>query len=326
MSIFFDIIIEKKSYLPVIKTCKKNHFLYTLGRNMQETTETTHLEAGAAPENETITHATTEHVGPHIPSSKWEAIDGFSLGWLPITNTVFSTWLFMAVFFVIVAMFYAAIRTKALPRVRALGLDVTDRLFAYSTSLLGNAQMARRYMWLLGGIMVIVFMGNIFGLLLDWLVLISANNWLAVYLRPMYSDLSTTLVLSSAVILIAQVSAIMMKWPINHFGHYFFNYHGVTTAEKVVSVFVGWLHFFGEFIRIGSLSMRLFLNIFVGAILISVMVYVGNLVPSFGTGAFSILALPFWFFELLVAFLQAYIFMTLSSLYIREAIPESHQH
>lgn len=45
-------------------------------------------------------------------------------------------------------------------------------------------------------------------------------------------------------------------------------------AEKIVSVFVGWLHFVGEFIRIGSLSMRLFLNIFVGAILISVIVYV----------------------------------------------------
>ena len=72
--------------------------------------------------------------------------------------------------------------------------------------------------------------------------------------------------------------------------------------------------------------MRLFLNIFVGAILISVIVYVGTQIPAFHTGAFRILALPFWFFELLVAFLQAYIFMTLSALYIRESIPESHQH
>jgi F0F1-type ATP synthase membrane subunit a len=70
--------------------------------------------------------------------------------------------------------------------------------------------------------------------------------------------------------------------------------------------------------------MRLFLNIFVGAILIGVVVYVGEQIPSFHTGAFRILALPFWFFELLVAFLQAYIFMTLSSLYIRESLPEAH--
>ena len=96
--------------------------------------------------------------------------------------------------------------------------------------------------------------------------------------------------------------------------------------EKIVNVLVGWLHFLGEFIRVGSLSLRLFLNIFVGAILISVVIFVGNQIPSFGSGVFQFLSLPFWFFELLVAALQAYIFMTLSSLYIRESIPDSHSH
>lgn len=105
--------------------------------------------------------------------------------------------------------------------------------------------------------------------------------------------------------------------------HYLFHYHGDTTAEKVVSVFIGWLHFAGEFIRIGSLSMRLFLNIFVGMILISVVIFIGEQIPVMN-GAFRILTLPFWFFELLVAFLQAYIFVTLSSLYIRESFPEKH--
>lgn len=70
--------------------------------------------------------------------------------------------------------------------------------------------------------------------------------------------------------------------------------------------------------------MRLFLNVFVGAILISVAVYIGGLIPSLGTGVFQILSLPFWFFELLVAFLQAYIFMVLSTLYLKESLPESH--
>ncbi len=293
---------------------------------MQETTETIHPVSTIILPGETATHATTEHVGPHIPSSKGEIIPGFTVAGFPITNTILSTWIFMAVFFVIISVFYTAITTRALPNIRALGLDIVNRIFSYATSLLGSAQMARRYMWLLGGIMVIVFTGNIFGLILDWFVLISANNWLAEYLRPMYADLSTTLVFSLTVIIVAQITAISMKGPAHHFGHYLFNYHGDSTAEKIVGVFVGWLHFAGEFIRIGSLSMRLFLNIFVGAILISVVVFVGTQIPSFHTGAFRLLALPFWFFELLVAFLQAYIFMTLSALYIRESIPESHQH
>jgi hypothetical protein len=56
---------------------------------------------------------------------------------------------------------------------RAFGLDVVSRILAYTTSLLGDIQVAKRYMWLLGGLMVVIFAGNLFGLMLDWLVLIS---------------------------------------------------------------------------------------------------------------------------------------------------------
>lgn len=274
----------------------------------------------------TETHTTTEHAGPHIPQAKGEVIDGLAVFGIPVTNVILSTWIFMALFFCLIATFYVAIKTDKLPRTKAFGLDVMNRIFVYITSLLGNQQIARKYIWLLWGLMVVIFSWNIFGLILDWLVLVSAHNWLGAYIRPMYSDLSTTLVFSLTVILIAQATAIALKGPVKHYAHYLWNYHGDSTAEKIVSVFIGWLHFAWEFIRIGSLSMRLFLNIFVGAILISVVVYVGSMIPALHTGVFRILALPFWFFELLVAFLQAYIFMTLSSLYIRESIPEKGQH
>lgn len=59
----------------------------------------------------------------------------------------------------------------------------------------------------------------------------------------MYSDLSTTLVFSLTVILIAQATAIALKGPVKHYAHYLWNYHGDSTAEKIVSVFIGWLHF-----------------------------------------------------------------------------------
>ncbi len=266
----------------------------------------------------------TEHEGPHIPGPKWDIIEGWSIAGLHITNTIFSTWIFMGLLFVLIGVMYIAIRTSSLLKLRAFGLDITSRILAYATSLIGDAKIARNYMWLLGGLIIVIFLGNLTGLMFDWLVLISKDEWLGAYLRPIYSDLSTTLVFSLTVILVAQLTAFYLKGPVHHLGHYLFNYHGDTTAEKIVGVFVGWLHFAWEFIRIGSLSMRLFLNIFVWAILIGVVVYVGEQIPSFHTGAFRILALPFWFFELLVAFLQAYIFMTLSSLYIRESLPDTH--
>lgn len=280
-------------------------------------TTTVHGEATPAHEN-------AEHEGPHIPAPKGDVIHGWEIGGLHITNTVFSTWIFMGVLFVLVAFMYAAIRTEKLPRLRAFGLDIVNRIYMYAKNLLGDEKIAKNYLWLLGGLIVVIFLGNLVGLVFDWLTLVSKDEWLGHYLRPIYSDLSTTLVFSLTVILIAQLTAFYLKGPVNHLSHYLWNYHGDTTAEKLVGVFVGWLHFVGEFIRIGSLSMRLFLNIFVGAILIGVVVYVGEQIPAFHTGAFRILALPFWFFELLVAFLQAYIFMTLSSLYIRESLPTDH--
>ena len=82
---------------------------------MQETTETIHPTSTVILSGEAPTHATTEHAGPHIPSPKGEVIPGWSLAGFPITNTIFSTWIFMAVFFVLIAIFYTAIRTRALP-------------------------------------------------------------------------------------------------------------------------------------------------------------------------------------------------------------------
>jgi F0F1-type ATP synthase membrane subunit a len=59
--------------------------------------------------------------------------------------------------------------------------------------------------------MVLIFLGNIFGLILDLLVLVSYHEWLGHYLRPIYSDLSTTLVLSLTVVMVAQLTALYLK-------------------------------------------------------------------------------------------------------------------
>lgn len=106
------------------------------------------------------------------------------------------------------------------------------------------------------------------------------------------------------------MTGIMTKGVVHHFGHYLFNFSGHSLVEKIINVPVGWIHFLGEFTRVLSLSVRLFANIFAGIALIGVIAYIGTLIPVSGIG--GILVLPFWFFELMVAFLQAFIFMTLS--------------
>jgi F-type H+-transporting ATPase subunit a len=261
--------------------------------------------------------------GPHIPTLQGEVISGSSdlLGGIAVTTTILSTWIYMILLFIGVAFFYRAARGVNMPRLKAVGIDLISRLDVFFGELLGSSTVARKYLWLVAGFFVFIFTANIFGLVLDMINIVVPS--LHAYLRPINSDLNTTLIMATTIILVAQATGVMVKGFFKHYGHYVFNFSGHSIAEKLVSFFIGWLHFAGEFIRIGSLSMRLFLNIFVGVILVGVAVYIGGLLPGYGIGQF--LTLPFWFFELLVAFLQAYIFMTLSGLYLKEATQkESH--
>lgn len=100
-----------------------------------------------------------EHSGPHIPAPKGDIIEeitifgfhisNFNFFGLHITNTVFSTWIFMCMLFVLIGIMHIAIRTEKLPRLRAFGLDIINRIYLYAYSLLGDKKIAKNYMWLL---------------------------------------------------------------------------------------------------------------------------------------------------------------------------------
>jgi F-type H+-transporting ATPase subunit a len=82
-----------------------------------------------------------------------------------------------------------------------------------------------------------------------------------------------------------------------------------------------------DFVRIISLSVRLFANILAGHLLILFMA--GGLVVLLGLPALGVItlgmAIPFFLFEVaLVATLQAFIFATLTSIYLGEATAEHH--
>jgi F-type H+-transporting ATPase subunit a len=82
-----------------------------------------------------------------------------------------------------------------------------------------------------------------------------------------------------------------------------------------------------HFVRLISLSVRLFANILAGHLLLLFMG--GGLAVLLGLAALGALSFPlafvFFIFEVgLVATLQAFIFATLSSIYIGGAVAESH--
>jgi F-type H+-transporting ATPase subunit a len=97
------------------------------------------------------------------------------------------------------------------------------------------------------------------------------------------------------------------------------------TGPATVPIF--FIEVISHFVRIISLSVRLFANLLAGHLLILFMG--GGLVVILGLAALGVLTLPvavaFFLFEVvLIATLQAFIFATLTSIYIGEATAEGH--
>lgn len=89
----------------------------------------------------------------------------------------------------------------------------------------------------------------------------------------------------------------------------FFNFSG-----GIMAFFVGILEFISEFVRIIAFTFRLFGNIFAGEVVLLVMAF---LAPW-------LLPLPFYGFELFVAFIQAFIFGVLALVFMSLAT-EAHE-
>ena len=86
-----------------------------------------------------------------------------------------------------------------------------------------------------------------------------------------------------------------------------------------MTLVLGGLELFSEFTRLISLALRLFLNVVIGEILISVFAYLG------GTAA-PLAALPFTLMEIFVGLLQAYIFVMLCASYLGVATAHNHDN
>ena len=112
------------------------------------------------------------------------------------------------------------LRASLFPRLRAGVLSVVAGMRGYthayfvSSSKTPDIQMLRlsqRLFPLLSGAFLFVLLANLFSLLLDWMVLVSKDHSLAHYLRPINSDLNTTLALALITIVISQIIAFRFR-------------------------------------------------------------------------------------------------------------------
>jgi len=249
----------------------------------------------------------------HVPTIQWEQV------WGPISNTVVTTFVFLLI--VIIFAFFAKRALKSTKKSRLkLGILSFVKFFDnfLSESFWSDSKMSREFFPLIVWFFVIILWGNLFGLIVDWIGT-SITPTLFYVMRPMHSDVNTTLVLSIITLYVLLYVSVRSNGLGGTLKSYFFNFTGKNFAEKCINVAVGWLHFIGLPATVISLSLRLFGNIFAGVVLLGVLTF---LLASSTTAVFELGRLgtiPFWFFELFVSLIQAIVFTWLMIAYFKQA-------
>ncbi len=155
------------------------------------------------------------------------------------------------------------------------------------------------------------------------------NNWLGLLpivgegfksgglplFRPFTGDLDGTLALGLVTMLLVYAASIRESGgPVRYIKHFF-----VGNPLNPIYLLVGILEIFTDLTRVISLSLRLFLNVAIGEILIAVFSYLGHI-------AAPLTSLPFTLLEIAVGALQAYIFTILAVMYLAIAVNGANAH
>lgn len=247
--------------------------------------------------------------GIHV-SLKAEKV--FELAGFTITNAM--------IYGVVVALFMALVMIrlarKSSVKARRGGIAILEIVIDFVVDTLestfGSREKAYKYTPVFGTFFLFILFNNILGLLP--LVGPGLNVGGTPIFRPFTADLNGTIVMSVVAIIYVQYLSIKAQGGKGHLQHYFSD-----KPWNPINFFIGILEVFGEFTRILSLSLRLFLNTAVGEILIAVFT---SLVLS--GGRTPIAAIPIFLFEFLVAGIQAYVFTVLSATYLALAISHAH--
>lgn len=231
----------------------------------------------------------------------------FSIGPLPVTNSLLVTWITILLFIILVIV--VRLRKSLIPigiqNVVEYGLE-----FFYRTvcDAIEDEDKGRKFFPL---IMTIFF----FVLIINWLGLLPGFGSIGFFhdegkhrafiplFRGASADLNTTIALALISVFLTQVFSIKylgFKGYANRF----------IRLKSPIQFFVGVLEIIAELAKIISFSFRLFGNIFAGEVLLLVML---TLIPF-------VIPIPFLVLEIFVGFIQALVFSLLTLFFIKIAI------
>jgi F-type H+-transporting ATPase subunit a len=217
---------------------------------------------------------------------------------------------------IVVGLFTIAARRSTLKPGSKFGFAIetlVEAIINLGEENFGSREKAIRHLPLLLTLFTFILFSNLSGLIPGvGTVNITTHDGVSPLLRPFTTDLNATLALAILTIGTVQVIAIRELGIVKHLKHYF-----TDKPYNPMNLFIGVIEVMGEFIRIITLSMRMFGVIYAGEVLIHV---VGQLAGNYGWAA----TLPVYLMEIFFSGIQAYLFMMLSMVYLAIATNDDH--
>ncbi|MCD6550310.1 F0F1 ATP synthase subunit A [bacterium] len=230
------------------------------------------------------------------------------IGSFMVSNTLFCSWI-TSILLVFLA-FLAKKRLKKIPSSISLQ-NIFEALFEWMlkfiNSITGSPKLTKRVFPLIMTFFLFIVCANFLGIIPGFLgaFFVNVNGKSVSLFRSPNSDWNTTLALAIISVFSIQWFGVKMLGFKNYLKR-FFNF------ANPVRLFLGFFEIISDFTKVLSLSLRLFGNILAGEILL---IAVAFFVPYF-------IPLPFMILELFVGVIQAFIFATLSLVFIKSSETE----
>jgi F-type H+-transporting ATPase subunit a len=267
------------------------------------------------------------------PEFELPAPELFSIGPLDITNTMLASWLTMLV---LIVLFLAATRRmKLVPgRLQALVEWVVGTLLEFAEDIAGR-ENGRRFFPVIATIFLFVMFNSYLALMPFFgesiYVHVGGHEW--PLLRSASTDLNLPLSMAVIAVLFVEYWGMSTLKARPYLSSNFFNFGPLFGSLRklftgkigeglgglltgFIKAFVGFLELVSHGVRIVSFAFRLFGNMTAGEILLVVISYL----------VLWVVPLPFYGLELLVGFVQALIFASLTLVFAAIAVtPHEHE-
>lgn len=252
----------------------------------------------------------TIHVAPaHI----------FTLGGFSITNSILYGWIVSLL--LIIGLIYLARRITLKPQGGVA--QYIEAGVDFATNLVEGAftdkSIGRKYVPFFVTLFFFILLNNWAGLIP--IVGEGLQSHGHPLFRPMTGDLNATLAMGLITMIVVYVASIREVGGLGAYVKHFF----IGSPLNPLYLVIGLIEMMTDLTRVLSLSLRLFLNVTIGEIVIAVFAFLGGaLLP--GSLLAPFVALPFTLLELGVGALQAYIFVILGVNYLAISVNAAQGH